>query len=335
MTGAAVSIVVPVYNDENFLREALQSIAEQSFRDFEVIICDDGSTDRSREIAREVSSRDARFRLVANRENVGMTRNWNRALKTTSGRYVVKLDADDAFRPGTIEHLVRAMEGDSRPVAAYCRTLDCDTELQPVASYLGEHAFIRARIDPLAYHCQTGHAWYQLSLDDVQLWSSNAQIHRRDVLLEMGGWDESWGCASDTDLILRTLELDEAVVHVPYAGVLYRHRPGSISAQYRANSWLRWESCLIHLASLSRYYRRGGQMSSPLKKAWWRYWLNWKDLQSRVDSDLVPLREDARERLSALAGKAMHLPPTIRIEGALRQCVWDLLHRRQHGGAST
>lgn len=326
MTTPTVSLIVPVFNDEAFLGVALQSISQQTFRDFEVIVCDDGSTDRSCAVARKLSLEDRRFHLVANCDNVGMTRNWNRALARASGRYVIKLDSDDAFRPGAIERLVQAMEGDDRPVAAFCRTLDCDADLQPVASYLGERALIRARIDPLAYHCKSGHAWYQLSLDDVQLWSSNAQIHKRDVLVEMGGWDEGWGCAADTDLILRVLERDEPVCHVPYPGVLYRHRRGSVSAQYRDNAWLRWESCLIHLGSISRYYSRGGRMSVPLKKAWWRYWLNWKELRNRGSRDLVNLKQDAQQRLLAKAGQVMPLPFAIRSEGAIRQRVWNLMH---------
>jgi glycosyltransferase involved in cell wall biosynthesis len=324
-----VSVIVPVFNDEAFLRVALHSIAQQTFRNFEVIVCDDGSTDRSCEIARELSRDDRRFHLVANRDNVGMTRNWNRALEWASGRYVVKLDSDDALRAEALDVLVRAMEGPDRPVVAYCRTLDCDADLQPTGSYLGERAFVRARVDPLQCQCRNGHAWYELSFDDLQLWCSNAQIHRRDVLVEMGGWDESWGCASDTDLILRVLERDEAVSHIPYPGVLYRHRPGSVSAQYRDKAWLRWESCLIHLASMSRYHSRGGHMSSPLRRAWWRYWVNWQHLQARGEEDLVSLRSDARDRLLKQASQVKPLPTTIWIEGALRQGAWNLRHGRR------
>lgn len=328
MNTPTVSIIVPVYNDERYLSEALRSIADQSFRDFEVIVCDDGSTDRSPETAEEFSGRDRRFRVVRNPSNVGMTRNWNRALKHATGQYVLKLDSDDAFRPQALEYLLGAMEGDKRPVVAYCRTLDCDADLLPMASYPGERALVRARIDPLAERCEKGHAWYRLSFDDVQLWHSNAQIHRRDVLLAMGGWDESWGCASDTDLILRILERNEPVCHVPYAGVLYRHRPGSVSAQYRSNAWLRWESCLIHLASMDRYYRAGGRVTAPLKKAWWRYWLNWKDLQSRGNAELGSMRADARERLLVQAANAPAMPASIRMQGGLRQFAWDLLKKR-------
>jgi hypothetical protein len=144
----------------------------------------------------------------------------------------------------------------------------------------------------------------------------------------MGGWDESWGCASDTDLILRILERNEPVCHVPYVGVLYRHRPGSVSAQYRSNAWLRWESCLIHLGSIDRYYRAGGRITAPLKKAWWRYWLNWNELQLRGKADLESMRPDARERLLAQATNVPGLPLRIKMEGALRQLAWNLLHTR-------
>jgi hypothetical protein len=257
-----------------------------------------------------------------------MTRNWNRALRLTRGRYVAKLDGDDAFRDETLAVLVEAMEGDARPMVAYCRTLNCDERLQPFTCHLGERALIRAHADPLVGHCRPGHEWFRMSFDDIQIWHSNAQMHRRDVLVAMGGWDEDWGCASDTDLVLRVLERNETVCHVPYAGVLYRLRRGSVSDQYRRNAWLAWESCLIHLESLRRYYRRGGRLDSAIRKAWWRYWCNWKALRRLSAGDLHELREDIRTRLMERAEQVAPPPRPVRVEGAMRQWVWNILNDR-------
>ena len=327
MTTPLVSILVPVYNDSAFLLQALVSIANQTWKEFEVIISDDCSTDDSRSIATEFTRRDPRFRLVTNPANLGMTRNWNRALHEAQGLYVAKLDSDDAFRPRFLEEMIGIMEGDTKPVVVYCRALSCDEHLEPFASYLGEQGLIRARIDPLATHCRAGHEWFRLSFDDIQLWHSNAQLHRREVLMQMGGWDESWGCASDTDLILRVLEHNELICHIPYAGVLYRHRAGSVSEQYRRSAWLRWESCLIHLNSLSRYHQSDGRLGRTLRKAWWRYWRNWTDLRQEGNAALSDLRVDARERLLQRAARTPAAPLSIVAEGRIRQWIWNRLPR--------
>lgn len=325
----AVSVLVPVFNDAEHLGPALESIRRQCMQDFEVIVCDDASTDGSRSVASEFCGLDERFRLIENAENLGMTRNWNRALGFAIGRYVVKLDSDDAFEPQALAQLKAAMESDANPIAAYCRSLDCGPDLKPFSSYLGERAMVRAGIEPLAAHCRRGGAWYQLCFDDMQLWHSNAQMHRREALQAMGGWDEALGCASDTDLILRVLERDEPVCHVPYAGVLYRHRPGSVSGQYRANAWLRWESAIVHLASLSRYHRAGHKLGGRLRKAWWRYWRNWRKLQAAGTADLDSLRADARTRLLHQAALVQGPPASVLAEGALRQMAWNLAHARR------
>jgi glycosyltransferase involved in cell wall biosynthesis len=100
-----VSVLVPFFNDAEFIGQALASIRAQSLADFEVIAVDDRGSDGSAEIAREVAAKDTRFRIFSNPVNLGMTRNWNRALKEAAGKYVVKLDADDVMCPQMLELL--------------------------------------------------------------------------------------------------------------------------------------------------------------------------------------------------------------------------------------
>ncbi len=322
---ALVSVIVPVYNDGAYLAIALESLLHQSLGDFEVVVADDASSDGSVALAHAFGRRDPRFRVVVNDENLGMTRNWNRALAAAQGKYVVKLDADDAVRPETLQRLVDAMEDAHGPMVSYCRTLSCDANLEPFSSYLGERALIRAGIEPMQVQCRPGHDWYRLSFDDLQLWHSNAQMHRRATLLEMGGWDESWGCAADTDLILRVLERNGRVCHIPYAGVLYRHRPGSVSDQYRRQTWLAWESVLIHLDSLNRYHAAGGRLTTPLRKTWWRYFAQWGRLRAQGEDALAGLRPDLRERLLRRAHEVAAPPRRVLVEGAARQFLWNVM----------
>ena len=96
-TSPLVSIIIPVYNSERFLKECFDSILSQYFKDFEVIIVDDGSTDSSLVIEEEYS-KDLRFRVIK-QENAGQGIARNRALDIAKGKYITFLDSDDAMKP--------------------------------------------------------------------------------------------------------------------------------------------------------------------------------------------------------------------------------------------
>ena len=92
-----ISIVMPVYNGEKFLREAIDSILGQTFSDFEFIIVDDGSTDNSRDVIRSYT--DPRIRMVENKRNLGVSASRNKGMKMSRGKYIAMMDADDISLP--------------------------------------------------------------------------------------------------------------------------------------------------------------------------------------------------------------------------------------------
>ena len=105
VTGAAgtsprVTVLMPVYNGEEHLREAIESILGQTFTDFEFLIVDDGSTDRSVEVVG--AYRDSRIRLVRNEANVGLIATLNRGLDLAGGEFVCRMDQDDISLPERI-----------------------------------------------------------------------------------------------------------------------------------------------------------------------------------------------------------------------------------------
>ncbi len=112
-----VSIIVPVYNSESYLRACLGSIEAQSFRDFEVLLVDDGSTDSSGQICDEWSVRDSRFKFI-HTDNEGVSAARNRGLDLASGDYVFFVDSDDAIVPETLDRLVLAIDSGKYDIAA-------------------------------------------------------------------------------------------------------------------------------------------------------------------------------------------------------------------------
>ena len=90
-----VSVIMPVYNGAQYLQEAIDSILQQTYRDFEFIIIDDGSTDNSLEIIRMNADLDKRIVLLQNEQNSGICVTLNKGLEVAKGEYIVRMDCDD------------------------------------------------------------------------------------------------------------------------------------------------------------------------------------------------------------------------------------------------
>ena len=104
-----VSIGVPIYNVEAYLRECLDSIMNQTFKDFEVIMVDDGSTDNSFNICQEYVARDKRFKLI-HQENKGNGGSRNTCLKYMNGEFITWIDSDDVIKPNYLEKLLQVQK---------------------------------------------------------------------------------------------------------------------------------------------------------------------------------------------------------------------------------
>lgn len=100
---AQISIIMPAYNAERYIGHAITSVLAQTYEDFELIICDDASTDASTSVAR--SYRDRRIKLLINDRNMGQGYCRDRAADVASGRWITVLDADDAYAPRRLEAL--------------------------------------------------------------------------------------------------------------------------------------------------------------------------------------------------------------------------------------
>ena len=89
-----VSVIIPVYNGAKYISEAIDSVLKQTFKDFEIIVIDDGSKDNSLDILLEYQTKDKRL-LIVNQSNIGLTRSLNRGAKLAASEYVARQDADD------------------------------------------------------------------------------------------------------------------------------------------------------------------------------------------------------------------------------------------------
>jgi glycosyltransferase involved in cell wall biosynthesis len=118
-----VSIGLPVYNAENFLKKALDSILNQTFEDFELIISDNASIDKTEEICRKYAAKDHRIRYYRNEQNLGAARNYNRVVELSKGEYFKWANHDDLCAPEFLERCIEVLDNNPNAILAYPRTI--------------------------------------------------------------------------------------------------------------------------------------------------------------------------------------------------------------------
>lgn len=118
-----ISIIVPVYNVEKYLQECLTSIKNQTYKDIEIIMVNDGSTDESEKICRSFVKNDKRFILI-NQENQGVCEARNRGVQKSKGEYISFIDSDDTVVDDFLESLLKALEENDTDMAQCDRWID-------------------------------------------------------------------------------------------------------------------------------------------------------------------------------------------------------------------
>lgn len=156
-----LSIGLPVYNGENYLDAALQSILSQTFGEFELIISDNRSTDSTEAICRSWAARDQRIRYFRNEKNIGAAPNFNRVFELSDAQYFKWIAHDDLHEPGFLEACMQVLDRDPSTVLVYSRamTIDwegkrlrewgCAPELGSSCAMVRFRASLRPPVDPL------------------------------------------------------------------------------------------------------------------------------------------------------------------------------------------
>jgi glycosyltransferase involved in cell wall biosynthesis len=114
-----VSFGLPVYNGENFVAEAIQCVIDQTFSNWELIVCDNSSTDRTTAICRQFAEQDNRIRIYQNARNMGVSFNYHEVFRLSRGQYFKWIAHDDLFAPQFIERCIQEFEGEERLVLVF------------------------------------------------------------------------------------------------------------------------------------------------------------------------------------------------------------------------
>jgi glycosyltransferase involved in cell wall biosynthesis len=206
-----ISVIIPVYNAEETIKETLKSVLSQTFSQFEIIVINDGSQDKTLEIVSRIL--DPRLKVLSY-PNAGVSVSRNRGISQAAGEYVSFLDADDLWTPDKLETQLKALQANPQAAVAYSWTDWIDESGQFLRS--GGHITVN------------GDVYAKLLLRDFVESGSNPLI-RRQALTEVGGFDESLNLAADWDMWLRLAARYEFVA-VPSSQILYRVSPNSMSS---------------------------------------------------------------------------------------------------------
>jgi GT2 family glycosyltransferase len=220
MSEPALSVLMAVRNGGSLLEESLCSIAAQTFRDWEMMVVDDASTDETPQILAEWSRRDPRLRVLHNDCNLGQTASLNRGLEACRAPWIARQDADDISFPDRLARQMKHVEG--RP----------DTVLLGTAGVLVDRSGMRTGL--LDVPCGgVDIAWTAPFLNPFL---HTAVLFRREVVQQLGGYDESFCIAQDYDLWTRLAAVYPAD-NLPERLVAYRHTETSLSRTGRETAF--------------------------------------------------------------------------------------------------
>ena len=206
-----ISVIIPVYNGEKTIKETIESVLNQTFTDFEIIVINDGSKDETIQIVE--SLQDPRIKLFSY-PNAGQAASRNRGISKAVGEFIAFLDADDLWTPDKLEAQLKALQENPQAAVAYSWT-----------DFIDESGkFLR----PGAYMSVTGDVYKHLLVVNFLENGSNPLI-RASALAEVGDFDGSVTPAEDWDMWLR-LAIRYQFVAVPSAQILYRVSASSSSA---------------------------------------------------------------------------------------------------------
>jgi glycosyltransferase involved in cell wall biosynthesis len=269
-----VSILIPAYNAEECIAESLQSAVAQTWERKEIIVVDDGSTDRTAEVARQFASKEVK---VVSTENEGLSGAVNNAYKLCQGDYIQELDSDDLLAPDKIERQLAALrEGDSKRI---------------MLSSPWAYFYFR----PRNAHFVPNSMWQDLSPVEWLLRKMGKNLHMqnatwlisRELAEAAGPWDARLHYDQDGEYYCRAISVSEGTRFVPEGRVFYRSS-NSNRISYIGNSDKKRNSLLLSMIMHIQYIR-SLEDSERVRKACVTYLQNWYDIFYPDRPDIIAL----------------------------------------------
>lgn len=254
---------MPVYNCEKYIHEAVESILNQTYADFEFIIVNDGSTDNTLNILNEYANKDSRIRVI-NQPNSGIVVALNRGLNEAKGEWIFRMDGDDISLPHRFAVQVEEIKANPSLVllGGWCQQINSQGVPLKINEYPSDH-------NRLVEHLETLRPFFP----------HPTTCFKRDVVLDIGGYRERFRHAEDMDLWLRMVDIGKFACSEHVVLKLRKHE-GNIS---NLNSGRIQQ--IRSMAARICYFRRKFGYSDPSQmiEEEWVHFLNW--VESRMEQE--------------------------------------------------
>lgn len=226
-----VTIICPVYNAENYLNDCIESLIEQTYKNIEIILIDDDSSDRSLVICDEWALKDERIKVVHNTRG-GVSKARNTGVRIANGKYLFFIDADDIIEPNTIEILLKYHDGKKSTITVsnYERFMDLPVKIKRESGKLNIKNYRKPSIKDFMSARQGGYIWGMLFTKDL--------IDEKEVT-----FNEEMHNLEDVTWIGSFIGYVEDMIFVDGVFYHYRRNPTSITSystdyRWQAKCWL-------------------------------------------------------------------------------------------------
>jgi glycosyltransferase involved in cell wall biosynthesis len=240
MNNPLVSILIPVYNTEKYVAEAIESALNQTYKNIEIIIVDDGSTDKSWEIIESYRQKYPDKIKTYRQKNKGACAARNKAFELSSGQYIQYLDADDLLAPDKIEHQIKYFDGSGNDDFVVNGRWGRFKESISEEIVWGPHESIQKNLKPIDWILKN------------QMSQTSCWLTPRNLVLKAGKWDETLKKNQDGEFFCRVLLQTGKIYFSSEAQVYYRNSDNSITNKFSYesafNTLVSYELYMQHLA---------------------------------------------------------------------------------------
>lgn len=214
-----ITVITATHNRSKLLKKAIESVLNQTVKDFEYVIVDDASTDNTKEVVKKYKRKDKRIRYILNKQNPAKThcRPLNVGIKEARGKYICYLDDDNEYYPYHLEVLIKAFD-DPKLDVAYCDMMVEDEQGNQAHGIFKDfdHQFLMIR----------------------NFIDTSEVMHKRDVVFAVGGWDEKVTRFTDWNLWIRMCKWGAKFKRVPIVALKYfAHGGDTQSKRTEVESW--------------------------------------------------------------------------------------------------
>lgn len=213
-----VSVIIPCYNAEAYLESALNSILRQSYKNIEIVLIDDGSTDNSHKIYQEIQSKDPRVKVFKNESNLGLIATLNRGIKLAKGELIARMDADDISEKKRIEKQQLYLKNNSTVSLVGTSAIQIDSNSKPLTAI--DETYLEANTIKIS-------AYFSQPL-------VHGSIMAKREIFETYTYDKDYIHSEDFELWLRMVHDGVEIANLSDKAYFYRQNESGVSKQNEA-----------------------------------------------------------------------------------------------------